>query len=153
MLSPDLIAFRRGTKISNEMRSDCYSDSLVLEPAFEISIIFGRSLLNFLGITYDNKAKELKRFQPKKDDLTIKDIYPEQDFCPLDDDLILENKDALGTIMKIANKSVAHLTSTLSNENEHAQLEKARLTIYGLILKYVPDINKTGIWWHQQVSR
>lgn len=157
MLSPDLIEYRKGTQISSEIKKRRYEDSLVLEPAFEISIVFGRSLLHFLGITYDSKNKDLARRHPKGDDLTIRDVYPEKDFCPLDDQLILENKECLCTIIKVANKSVAHLTSTLSNENEHRQLATARSTIYRLMLKYVPDINKepgdnkVGIWWYQQV--
>ena len=153
MMSPDLIRFRRGTQISNEMKRKCYEDSLVLEPAFEISIVFGRSLLNFLGITYDTKVNDLRRHQPKADDLTIKDIYPQGDYCPLDEQLILDNKESLCTIIRIANKSVAHLTSTLSNQQEHERLESARLTIYNLVLKYIPDINKVEIWWHQQVPQ
>jgi len=152
MLSPDLITHRRGTNISQEMKRNCYSDSLVLEPAFEISIIFARTLLNFLGITYDPKVMDLKKYDAKGDDLTITDIYPDKGSCPLDDELVLANKESLCVIIKVANKSVAHLTSTLSNAEEHGQLEKARHTIYQLMLKYVPDINKGGIWWYQQVS-
>ena len=158
MLSPDLITHRRNSNISNEMKSKCYQDSLVLEPAFEISIVFGRTLLNFLGIGYDYKMKALKRQQPKGDDLTILDIYPNGGFCPLDDQLIIDNKECLCTLIKVANKSVAHLTSTLSNEEEHNQLGPARFAIYKLILKYVPDINKVGsvnkigIWWYEQVD-
>lgn len=158
MLSPDLMTHRRGTQISAELKSKCYSDSLVLEPAFEISIIFGRALLNFLGITLDLKTNELKRLSPRTDDLTVIDIYPEGNFCPLDDPIVVDNKESLSIIIRIANKSVAHLTSTLSNPNELAMLERARFSIYQLILKYVPDINKhsapkkTGIWWYEQVE-
>lgn len=62
MLSPDLITHRRNQGISAEMRVKCYEDSLVLEPSFEISIIFGRSLLNFLGITLDFRTNDLRHY-------------------------------------------------------------------------------------------
>jgi len=153
LLAPDLITFRRTLNISQELKLKCYQDSLVLEPAFEISIIFGRSLLNFLGITYDSKSKKLIKYSPKSDDISLINIYPERDFCPLTEDLIVENYESLCTIIKLANKSVAHLTSTESNANEHSLLENARKTIYKLTLKYVPDINKKGIWWHEQVGQ
>lgn len=152
MLSPDLMTFRRGTNISNDMKVKCYQDSLVLEPAFEVSIIFARSLLNFLGITYDPKTNSLKIHTPKGDDLTIKSIYPEKDFCPLNDSIVVANNESLRVIIKLANKSVAHLTATLSNENEHKLLVDARFAVYRLMLKYIPDLNKNGIWWYTQVG-
>lgn len=153
MLAPDLITFRRSTRISSEMKESCYKDSLVLEPAFEISIIFGRVLLQFLGIGFDYKANDLYRHTPKKNDLTLKSIYPDLDYVSLDDELIVRNRASLCTIIKVANKSVAHLTSTLSNSDEHGQLEPARMTIYKLMVKHVPDINMNGIWWYQQVEK
>lgn len=153
MLSPDLITHRRKQGISAEMRVKCYEDSLVLEPSFEISIIFGRSLLNFLGITLDFRTNDLRHYRSKEDDLTIRDIYPNGNHNTLQDQIVLDNKDKLCTIMKLANKSVAHLTSSMSNEEEHSQLASARLTIYRLMLKYVPEINKSAIWWHQQVEK
>jgi hypothetical protein len=152
MLSPDLITHRRGTRISNEMIESCYMDSLVLEPSFEISIVFGRALLNFLGIGYDPKTDSLMRHQVRPNDLTIKSIYPDRDFCSLDDEIVVGNQRGLCIIIKVANKSVAHLTSSLSSAEEHEQLQQARMTIYRLMLKYIPDINKTKIWWHEQVK-
>jgi len=116
MLSTDLIAHRRGTKISKGIKELCYKDSLVLEPAFEISIIFGRALLQFLGIGLDAKANDLTNYQPRQTDLTIKSIYPNKDFVQLDEELVISNRASLCTIIKVANKSVAHLTSTLSND-------------------------------------
>src|ERR1700733_6670709 len=112
LLAPDLITHRRNTNISSELKEKCYQDSLVLEPAFEISIIFGRSLLHFLGITYDSKTKDLKR--PAKyyeDDVSINNLFPGRSFCPIDDEIVVKNKKALCLIIKIANKSVAHLTT------------------------------------------
>ena len=151
LLSPDLITHRRNTNISEELKVKCYQDSLVLEPSFEISIIFGRALLHFLGIDYDRTKNDLKVFKPKSDDFTIKSLFFDRHFCPLNEELIIQNKNSLCLIIKIANKSVAHLTTVVSNDEEHIQLGKARMTIYRLVLKYVPEINKDGIWWYTQV--
>lgn len=152
LLAPDLITHRRNTDIPNEIKVRCYQDSLVLEPAFEISIIFGRALLHFLGIDYDRTVSDLKVFKPKSDDLTIQSLFPGRPFCALNDTLVIQHKNALCLIIRIANKSVAHLTTVVSNDQEHRQLEDARKTIYQLILKYVPEINKNKIWWYNQVG-
>ena len=155
LLAPDLIAHRRNSNISNDLRIKCYQDSLVLEPAFEISIVFGRALLQFLGIDYDTNKKDLKKFEPRKSgtDITIQILFPDRNFCSLNDDIVNENRTELCTIIKIANKSVAHLTSVGSNSEEHDQLNKARMAIYKLMLKYVPEIRKENIWWYSQVEK
>ena len=152
LLAPDLITHRRNTDIPEEFKVRCYQDSLVLEPAFEISIIFGRALLHFLGIDYDRTSEDLKVFKPKPDDVTIQTLFLNRPFCPLDDEMVIQHKNALCLIIKIANKSVAHLTTIVSNEQEHRQLEDARKTIYLLVLKYIPEINKNKIWWYTQVG-
>lgn len=150
LLSPDLITHRREKATSKE-QVERYSDSLILEPSFEISIVFGRSLLAFLGITIDS-GNNLTHITPRKDDFTIKDIYPDANFCPLNDNLVIKNKQSLTTIIRVANKSVAHLTTSFANSAEQESLASARIAIYKLMLKYVPDINKQGIWWYTQVE-
>ncbi len=152
LLAPDLITHRRNTTHSNELKVKCYQDSLVLEPTFEISIIFGRALLQFLGITYNVRESKLGVYSPKPDDITIKSLFPERQFCPLDDEIIIQNQAELCTIIKIANKSVAHLTTVFSSGEEQQHLSNARMTIYKLILKYIPEINKQKIWWYTQVE-
>jgi hypothetical protein len=151
LLAPDLITHRRGTNISGELKEKCYKDSLVLEPAFEISIIFGRSILHFLGITFDQKTNSLKTVAKyHDDDVSICTLFPDKSLCPLDDAIVTQNKEALCLIIKIANKSVAHLTTDVSNEEEHKLLENARKAIYQLVLKYIPEINTKAIWWYNQ---
>jgi hypothetical protein len=59
----------------------------------------------------------------------------------------------LATLYKIADKSVAHITSILTQEEEHGKLPEARKAIYDLTLKYIPEINKQKIWWHTQVDK
>lgn len=94
----------------------------------------------------------------KPDDFTIKSIYPNSIVNPIDDEIVSQYKFNLCALIKITNKSVAHLTSKESNPGEHALLKDALMAIYRLILKYVPDINKKsekgkiGIWWYEQVE-
>jgi hypothetical protein len=153
LLAPDLITHRRNTNISEEIKMKCYQDSLVLEPAFEISIIFGRSLLHFLGITYNPKTQDLRSSTNYcEDDVLINNLFPGRSLCSLDDPIVQQNKEALCLIIKIANKSVAHLTTIVSNAEEHELLRDARKAIYHMILKYIPEINTNAIWWHTQVG-
>ncbi len=152
MLAHDLIMHRKTTAHFHSIKDNCYGDSTVVEPIFEISIIFGRSLLNFLGLTFNQKNSKIETIQPKNDDLTIQSLFPNKDFCSPDDPIVKENHDELCTIIKLANKSVAHLTSEISEtkSSDHDKLPKARLAIYNLMLKYVPEMNKDKIWWTTQ---
>lgn len=158
MLSPDLIEHRRNNCTSKELKIRCFSDSLILEPTFEISIVFGRSLLNFLGIGNNKQNDKLVKYAGQHDDITLKSLYPNMSFNPIDDEMVTQFNSNFCTIIKIANKSVAHLSSNESSPCEQALLKDARMAIYRLMLKYVPDINKesgegkVGIWWYEQVE-
>jgi hypothetical protein len=153
LLAHDLMLHRKNTESAyDELKESCYGDSLVLNPAFEISIVFGRALLQFLGLGYEYKANRLIVFNKKADDYTIKDLFPNRSYCPLSDEIVIANGKELCTIMKIANKSVAHITTILSNGDEHELVKKARMSIYELMLKYVPEINKEKLWWYSQVE-
>ena len=100
------------------------------------------------------KKNEIIRFIPKPDDLTIKSLFPDRDYCPLDDPIIIENTAGFCKIIELANKSVAHLTTTTSKtkSSEHDILPSARLAVYRLILNYLPEIEKSNIWWYTQVD-
>lgn len=152
MLAHDLIMYRKTIADFNKIKDFCYGDSTVVEPIFEISIIFGRSLLNFLGLTFNKKKNKIETIQLKNDDLTIQSLFPNRDLCTPDDPIVKENYDELCTIIKLANKSVAHLTSEIpeTKSSDHDKLPKARLAIYNLMLKYVPEMNKDKIWWTTQ---
>lgn len=157
LMSHDIILYRQKNKTDEwaHLTRSPYEDSLFLEAAFEISLVFGRSLMEFLGIKYDhknNKLKELDIAKLSSDDITLKSLFPQRAYCTLQDsDLIKHNAD-IAMLFKIANKSVAHLTSTPSNEQEHACLPKARKGIYDLLLKYVPEISKDKLWYHTQIE-
>ncbi len=152
MLAHDLIMLRKTQKEFQERSEICYGDSTIVEPIFEISLIFGRSLLNFLGLSCSNN--KISRFNPAKDDVTLKSLFPLRDYCPLDEQIILENHDGLCKIIKLANKSVAHLTSVTSETtpDEYDTLPSTRQAIYRLLLKYVPEITKENIQWYNQVE-
>lgn len=156
MMARDIMAFRRTKKDSDVLYKGIgyhpYDDSIVIEPAFEISLVFGRALLQFLGINYDSKTAELKDFNSiKADDITLKSLFPNRDYCKLSDDIIQINKHSICTLMKLANKSVAHLTKNQANNKELQLLTPARIAIYHLILKYVPEIDINKLWYNNEV--
>lgn len=133
-----------------------YSNSLVLEPAFEISIVFGRQLLDFLRINYDSKLSkledkiELGKKQVRADDVYINFFQPNITSFPLDHPLTKENEIHLSHLLKVANKAAAHLTSAGTTQIEFESLTIAKQTIYELILHYVPALNKDLIWWSRK---
>lgn len=93
LLSPDLLEYRRSLNEYSDIKVRCYEDNLVLDPSFEASIIFGRQLLNFIGITYDIKNKKLSQITKyKDDDLKLTDLYPNNNFCHLNDEIIVQNE-------------------------------------------------------------
>jgi hypothetical protein len=154
MLAYDLIMHRKKQNHFFPIKDNCYGDSLVVEPVFEISLIFARSLLNFIGISKQNKNDTLIAFMPKTDDLTIQSLFPSKQFCPLNDQIVIDNYAALCMIIKLANKSVAHLTSEITEtlSTDHDVLLNARFAIYKLVLKYLPEINNQKIWWYTQIE-
>jgi ribosomal protein S15P/S13E len=157
LMAHDIILYRQKNKIDEWARSarSPYEDSLFLEPAFEISLVFGRSLMEFLGIKYDRKNDKLKKLDPAKldlDDITLKSLFPQRAFCTLQDPDLIKHEVDIAILFKVANKSVAHLTSKPSNEHEHARIPKARKAIYDLLLKYVPEMSKDKLWYHTQIE-
>ena len=155
MLAHDLIMLRKTQSHFLPIRDTCYGDSTVVEPIFEISLVFGRCLLNFLGLSKENSSDRLINFFPKSDDLTIKSLFPQRDYCDVNEQLVIDNYDSLCLLIKLANKSVAHLTSVVSETmpEEYNKLPQARFAIYQLTLKYVPEINKQNIWWYNQIEK
>ena len=151
LMARDIMTYRQNNIfLSKNQKISPYEDSLVIEPAFEISLVFGRALLQFIGISYDKDGEfESPRF--RTDDVTLKSIFPNRAFCDKNDSLLKENNFAIAALFKIANKSVAHLTSKLSNDREHELLPRARKAIYHLVLKYVPEIDVNKLWYNNEV--
>jgi hypothetical protein len=109
--------------------------------------------MQFIGVSYEKKDGKLKNLNinSNPDDITLKSIFPNRPFCPLNDEDLKENESDIATLFRVANKSVAHLTSTLSNNGEHERLPNARKAIYNLVLKHVPEIPKKGLWYNNEV--
>lgn len=136
-----------------EKLESVFDNSLVLDPAFEISIIFVRQLLEFLRINYNYKKNDLEDFiatkkkTPKEDDIDITLLYPTMTSFPIDNSLTRNNIEHLKCLIKVANKAAAHLTSIETSKAEFESLKIARQIIYELILHYVPDLDIDLIWW------
>ena len=147
----DLLIHRRTkTGISNDLLR-CYSDSPVLDPAFEIAIVFGRGLLNFLGLTLRNDKVDYY-VSDRKDDVQIWDIIVGKQPYPLSR-LTIEEKDHLCNLIKVANKASAHLTTKTSSKAELDSLIPAKAIIYKMVMVYVDNLDKSKVWWHKEVER
>jgi len=118
---------------------------------FEISLVFTRSLMHFLGVDIDANGA-FKRPSRKTNDVSIKSLFHDRDYCPLDDIELVEHKTAVVALLKSANKSVAHLTSLVTEAVDQSVFPEARMATYRLMLKHVPEINKDKIWWYTQVE-
>lgn len=141
---------RKASNYKKELPSlKCYWESEFLEPAFEVSIVFGRSLLNFLGIMRGNnglqnfEAHEIK--DSDKDTVFIWHIN-DKGYYPINK-LDIESQNHLLNLIKIANKSVAHLTTKNSTEQEQNSLLPAREIIYNIMLEHVEGLDTTNLWW------
>jgi len=155
LMARDIMTFRRAREHSDALYKGNgyhpYEDSIVIEPAFEISLVFGRVLLQFIGINYNEKTG-LKPFESNKsDNITFKSLFPEREYCRVSEKIVEINKDAICTLMKLANKSVAHLTKNQSNDEELQSLKTAKIAIYDLVLKYVPEIDTNKLWYNNEV--
>jgi hypothetical protein len=128
-----------------------YATGHVLEPVFEVSAVFGRQLLQFLKIKKPKSKDILDEYIGQEDDdVTIDLLYPSMTNLPLNDHLTKSNKLHLVRLIKVANKATAHFTRTPTTNDEFESMKKARLAIYYLLLKYVPDINANEVRWTQR---
>lgn len=151
----DIYIYRRkADKYENEPdRTRCYWEGEQLQPALEISVVFGRSLLNFLGIRRDgNGLANFQAHEVKPDDRDTvfiwtlnngKQAYPTS-WINVTDEQHLVN------LIKIANKSTAHLTLKTSKKSELASLDHAREIIYKIMLDYVDGLDRTNLWWENK---
>jgi hypothetical protein len=158
MLAWDLMMYvKEKYKKENERRKkeSVYDHSHVVDPALEISIVFGRQLLEFLRITWDRSTNKLDAFPLKgkktyPDDVLINSLYPSMTALPLGDPLVTANELHLVRLIKVANKAAAHLTTTSTTFDEFESMKIARQIIYELVTKYVPDIVAKEVWWNNK---
>ena len=125
----------------------CYWQSEFLQPAFEISIVFARGLIQFLGLGL--KENQLINFHSTKDDdVQIWDVIPGKKEYSLSTLNEIEQKYLCNTL-KVANKSSAHLTSDFSTKEEFTSLIPARLLVFKMVTEYVDKLDKTSLWWRE----
>jgi hypothetical protein len=128
-----------------------YATGHVLDPVLEVSAVFGRQLLQFLKIKKPKSKDVLDEYVGNEsDDVTIDLVYPTMTSFPLDDPLTKSNELHLVRLIKVANKATAHFTRTPTTDDEFESMKLARLVIYELVLKYVPDIDRNEIRWTQR---
>jgi len=128
-----------------------YATGHVLDPVLEVSAVFGRQLLQFLKIKKPKSKDILEEYVGQEsDDVTIDLLYPTMTSFPLHDPLTKKNELDLVRLIKVANKATAHFTRTPTTIEEFESMKTARLVIYELVLKYIPDINRNEVRWTQR---
>lgn len=143
----DIYILRREAKKIDDEKDiqKCYFLSELLEPAFEISIIFARSLIQFLGLTFRNN--QLEYFVSKNnDDVQVWDVIPGKPPYPISN-LNNKEKQLLCNVIKVANKASAHMTTKYSTNEELESLEPCRELIFNMILEHVDNVNTENLWW------
>lgn len=158
MLAWDLMEYIKAKyKVKNKVNkwNSVYDESQVLVPALEISIVFGRQLLEFLRINLVRENLEDRVAQGKKrntDDVVITDYNPNIIDLPINDPLTIQNGQHFISMIKVANKAVAHMTTNGTTEAEFESMKIARMIILQLIQKYVPEVDMEKIWWIKKDS-
>lgn len=142
LMAWDLYISRRQANEYKDEAKDrkCYWESEFLDPAFEISIVFARSLIQFLGLSLRNN--KLEYFVSKIDeDVQIWDVIPNKQPYPLSHLNPLEQKN-LCNIIKIANNASAHMTTKFSTSEEFDSLIPGRKLLFKMVLDYVDNLDK-----------
>jgi hypothetical protein len=148
MLTWDLFVF-----IKDKYKNDrsVFATGHLLDPALEISAVFGRQLLEFLKIKKPKSQNILTDYSGhESDDITIDMLYPSMTLFPLQDSLTKSNEIHLVRLIKVARKATAHFTRTPTTDEEFESMKIARMVIHDLVLKYMPDIDKNEIRWTQK---
>jgi hypothetical protein len=124
-----------------------YATGHILQPAIEISLAFGRQLLEFLQIKKEGKHEKLCCSNGKGDDITISMYDPNITILPRYDQLTIENEIHLVRLIFLAHKSVSHFTRHIPTIQEQESLAHARQIIFKLMLKYVPELSTFPLIW------
>lgn len=138
---------------TKENLESAYDHSHIVDPALEISIVFGRQLLDFLRINYNPKDDLLEDFvalnkkSVRADDVSVTLFHPNMTSFPINNIITTNNQEHIKCLIKVANKAAAHLTTTETTSKEFESMKLARKDIYDLVLHYVPDLDKELVWW------
>ena len=131
-------------------KGSIYSTGHILEPAIEVSLAFGRQLLEFLQIKKRKKANILYCSESTDDNVTISLYSPNITHLPFYDQLTSANEIHLVRLIFLAHKSVAHFSRHIPTKEEQDSLEQARKTIFQLMLKYVPELSNSPLIWKER---
>lgn len=142
-------------KNKNEKLTSIYCENHLLDPSYEIAIVFGRQLLDFLQIGHNlNRKKYIDKLDDPlvyknniKDDDLFLSSFPGVTTLPLQDPLIKRYDRQIKSIIKVANKASAHLTFSHTTEQEFLDVREIKPIIHDLCIKYVPNLPQENLWW------
>ena len=152
MMAYDIYNYIFEKRKDNTGQTSIYQESHIIEPAFEISIIFGRQLLDFLQIGHNKATGELDNpLVYKKNTIKIDDLFLTSftniSTLPLTDALVNSYDRQIKSIIKVANKASAHMTFSHTTTQEFSDIQEIKPIIQDLCLKYVPGLNQDNLWW------
>lgn len=153
LMAWDIYNLRRRAKKYEEEEKDrkCYWESELLNPALEISIVFARSLIQFLGLSL--RANKLEYFVSKiEEDVQIWNVIPGKQPYPLSKLSSVEQQH-LCNIIKIANKASAHMTTKFSSSDEFDSLIPGRELLFKMVTEYVDNLDRTNLWWLNETKK
>lgn len=126
---------------NKEVEINNVSETIIRCISLESSIMFGRHILQFFGITHEADYNNFKKFEKKKryDDLLINDVISGVNLIALNDDDLVDNKCDILYLLKISNKRVAHITEYSSTHGitDKTKILNALISIHNLVEKYV----------------
>lgn len=95
----------------NNYYGDDFGLNITRCSTLETSIIFGRHILQFFGITINSKGDPIEH-HGRKDDFTIRSFKDKDRTIKTSNPILLENLEAISYLLNLANKRVAHDTLT-----------------------------------------
>lgn len=110
----------------------------------ESSILFGRQLLELIGIKH-NKDGFIPVSKKYKDDILINDIFPKISLCSIDDPLLTDSSANILYLLTISNKRVAHNTFNDLERTEIERIHNAQESIHQLVEIMLPNIPRDNL--------
>ncbi|MGN0003201.1 MAG: hypothetical protein ACI35V_07190 [Sphingobacterium composti] len=124
------------------------NEKIILERSLEASIVFGRLLMNFLGVTIEDKIdKKFKRYGKRNTDYDIQNLG--YDYLDFNHPIFKQNENEIHTLIKYANKTVAHCTSIFPSNAEQDQFKTAKKAIYELVITHITEIDRSKLSWEK----
>ncbi|ANH80912.1 hypothetical protein A8C56_07890 [Niabella ginsenosidivorans] len=135
----------------NEEKYAILNKGLINCALLESSILFGRLLLEFIGIKH-NKHGFVTMSKKYKDDILINDVFPTINLCSTEEVSLLNNRGHILYLLMISSKRVAHNTFNDFGKTEIDRIHSAQELIHQIIEKMLPDISRENLLKYNELA-